>query len=72
MEHNFIYLALLCLFILVCALIHEVVKMKEDIHELEREVTDIKLEMRGEIKRINGKLAFIKYCREEGAIDDGL
>lgn len=72
MEHSFFYLALLCLFILVCALIHELIKAKEDIHELEREVTEIKLELRGEIKHIKGKLAFIKYCREEGAIDDEL
>ena len=66
----FIYIVVLCLLILDCALIHENGKLKADVHDLEYEVTEIKLECRKEIKHIKGQLNFIKMCREEGEIDD--
>ncbi len=67
---TFMYVVVLCLFILVCALIHELGKAKNDIHDLEYEVTQQKLEYRKEIKALKSQLNFIKMCREEGEIDD--
>lgn len=67
---GFMAVVVLCLLILVCALIHEVCKLKSDVADLEYEVTNQKLEYRGDIKRLNGKLNFIKACREEGEIDE--
>lgn len=46
----FVYVLIVCLFVLVGALIYEVGKLKEDIHELEVEVTHLKLEHRGDMK----------------------
>lgn len=67
---TFIYIVVLCLVILVCALIHELAKAKDDIADLEYEVTQQKLEYRKEIKALKSQLNFIKMCREEGEIDE--
>ena len=53
----FAYIIILCLFILDCALIHELIKARADISDLEYEVTEQKLEYRGSIKRIEGKIS---------------
>lgn len=65
-----LYILVLCLLILTCALVHETGKLKDDIADLEYESTQQKLEYRKEIKTLKGKLNFIKMCREEGEIDD--
>lgn len=58
----FLYIVVACLFILVCALIHELLKAKDDIADLEYETTAMKLEYRKEIKALKEeKLIFNNY-----------
>lgn len=63
---GFMTIVVLCLFILVCALIHELGKAKADICDLEYEITQQKLEYRREIKTLKNQLNFIKFYREAG------
>lgn len=66
------YILVLALLILVCALIHELSKAKDDIGDLEYEITQQKLEYRREIKALKNQLNFIRSCRAEGDIEDTL
>lgn len=65
---TFVYIVVLCLVILVCALIHELSKAKDDIADLEYEVTQQKLEYRREIKNL--KEEKIIYNNYKVLLDD--
>ena len=69
---TFIYITAACLFLMVCGLIHELLKCKNDILDLEEELTRVKIESKGGLARLDAKLSFFARCKTDEEAENGL